>query len=308
MTISSVIEEIENVFKTKYNAEKWGEEFRPGHTEAEQVVWAAVEKALAKELTRGELFAITFAEFGLNQVQLADWKNEVLVQADRVAQGEPLAHVLGFRFFNGHRYTITPDVLTPRPETEGLLEKTFERLGRLGQRSSLKGLEIGLGSGVLSIELLLQYSTLRMTATEVSASAILVAHQNAAKFGVDDRLDVVQARLDQEIFSSLASDITYDFIISNPPYLEMDVDVSALVWNTEPQIALAALANPYLASQNNDSLYFYRELARKGIQKLVAGGLIALEVPDLRAEVIRGFFDQAGWAQIELQKDLTGRP
>jgi release factor glutamine methyltransferase len=274
--------------------------------EAEQLVQAAYRAATGKTLGRSELYLRGDEEFPASGLGLL-----MRMTQERV-DGKLLQHCTGFQFFWQREYEVSPEALVPRPETEVLLREALPRA-----RGASLGLEVGVGSGILSIELLLADPGLVMLATDVSAPALALAARNARTFlgkDWDRRLTLVQCSADAVLapFFPLLSGRRADFLISNPPYLLRSAE------ETQPEVARQ---EPPLAlfAPEGDPLFFYREIA--GVRSSSSGGgsespglsnnppfsRVFLELPHERAEVIHALFAREGW-RAELIQDLTGRP
>ena len=137
----------------------------------------------------------------------------------------PLAYILGYRDFYGRRFTVSPQVLVPRPESEAIIE-LLKELGVSG-----KLLDIGTGSGCLGITAKLEISKLNVILSDISKPALRVARQNAEKFQADVAL----------IKSNLlrAAPGKFDIIIANLPYVDRSWQRSPET-NHEPALALFA--------------------------------------------------------------------
>ena len=262
-------------------------------TEAELIVVAAYRQALGQgsALSRTELHA----RLGDRYPAAA---GEVLFRmAGSRAQGQILQHLTGKQVFLDHEYDVGGDVLVPRPETEVLVSHAIAVLGARGG-SPRRGIEIGLGSGVISVELLARFPLLEMTASEISAEARERAAGNARRIlGVEDsRLKIVAAAASEVWAPFGVGDV--DFVISNPPYL-LTGEADSEVRKHEPAAALFA--------PEGDPLFFYREIATGAAARLVAGGKVFVEIPHERAKAIQAEFGWSGWVT-EVHADLTGRP
>ena len=217
----------------------------------------------------------------------------------RVSEGEPLAYVLGNQPFLTGRYQVTPAVLIPRPETELFVQNAIQRLKELGQVSL--GVEIGIGSGVIALELLKAIDGLQMDATEWSQDAIDVARHNAEAMGLGQRLNCLKTAGQDQVFEPLDGLGPYDFLISNPPYLDRNgAEVMPDVLKHEPSHAL-------FAPLGKDSSYFYTEIAQHAGRFLREGGIVIVELPHERAEQIKAVFESKHWS-VQMGDDLTGRP
>lgn len=279
-------------------------------TEAEQLVLAAYRAVSGKLLSRVELFSRAQDRFP------AEAGEKLMAMAGARAEGKLLQHLTGVQFFLEHEYEVGPDVLVPRPETELMVSLVIEELKREElkreelKRAGLKGqadapvlgLEIGVGSGAISIELLAEFPKLTMLASELTAEAESRARSNAQRIlGEPDRLKIYRAQTGLQVWEPLAAVLgarRADFVISNPPYL-IDADpIETEVRTYEPATALFAPAG--------DPLHFYREIALNAGRHLVAGGKAFVELaPERAADVLR-LFQEAGW-QARLLPDLNQR-
>jgi release factor glutamine methyltransferase len=236
----------------------------------------------------------------------ADQKMKISEWTTRRLAGEPLQYITGRQVFLNHEYQVGPGVLIPRPETEVLVESVLTKLRRLDTDLPIRGFELGLGSGIISIELLSQLDCLQMKATDVSLVlskapfARIYAQINAENIlGVNyrDRLEIVEI-VNPDLTLEPVSGDKFDFIVSNPPYVDRADEVALDVLTHEPHGALYPL--------EQGSNFFYEALARLAPQCLKPGGFIALEIPHQRAEPLRNLFE-ASFVKVEMIKDLTSR-
>ena len=149
----------------------------------------------------------------------------------RRARREPTAYILALREFWGLDFRVTPDVLIPRPETELVVE---EALGLLtGAPDAMVVADIGTGSGCIAVSLAHERPECRIVATDVSAAALDVARDNAARHGVEERIRfVTTSYLD-------GLDGPFDVIAANPPYVrEGDKPALSADVRHEPDVAL----------------------------------------------------------------------
>jgi release factor glutamine methyltransferase len=270
-------------------------------TESEQMVIGAFRKASGRGRTfgRNDLYVRVMDVFPKEAGEL------LVVMANRRAHGEPLQYLLGYQYFLNHEYEVTPAVLIPRPETEILVYEVTQTLKRIFEQPKL-GIEIGVGSGCISIELLKLFPTLTMIGTESSPGAADVARRNAEKILGPDyaaRFDLRLVRDPKEVFEPL-EDAPWlrggraDFIVSNPPYLLDATEVDAEVLNHEPKLALFAPAG--------DPLYFYRKILEGAEAFLKPSGYVFFECPHERIDRIGTLFGP-DW-KVEGFRDLNERP
>ncbi len=263
-------------------------------TEAEQIVIAAFRRVTGKSLTRMELFSRMEDRLPESVAE------HVLTFAIARTEGKPLQYLTGFQVFLDHEYEVGPDVLVPRPETEILAVTAMDELGR-GYPPPITGFEVGLGSGVLSIELLSRFPGLKMTASELRPEAGARALKNATRIlGASGlaRLHIVRATDPLSVWEPFQDVDRADFLISNPPYLTATDPIDEEVRKHEPWAALFA--------PENDPLYFYREIASRAKSFLKEKSSVFLEIPHPRAQAILDLFLESGFST-RLVKDLTGR-
>ena len=151
--------------------------------------------------------------------------------AKRFANHEPLEYITGEASFYGLSFNVKKGVLIPRPETEILVERSLEVLSNLpAQNGPPLVAEIGVGSGIISICLALN-SNAKIIASDISDDALNLARENAAKFGVEDRIEFVKCAYLDQIYGQ------FDLLVSNPPYIAQGYELDKFVLN-EPHEAL----------------------------------------------------------------------
>jgi release factor glutamine methyltransferase len=212
---------------------------------------------------------------------------------DRRAKGEPIQYITGETEFYGLPFRVTPDVLIPRPETEHLVE-TVVALAR--SFAAPRIVDIGAGSGAISVALAHHLPKARITTTDLSEAALAIARENVRSNGVADRICFLQG----DLLAPLAGE-KFDIIVSNPPYVPArDRDsLSVEVREYEPLLALFA---------GEDGLDIYRRLIPAAFVALISGGFIALEIGYGQADAVQNFLRAAGFAQIEFTPDLQSIP
>jgi release factor glutamine methyltransferase len=204
----------------------------------------------------------------------------------RRAAREPMSHILGQRQFYGRAFKVTGDVLDPRPETECLvaaaLEEGFERV-----------LDLGTGSGCILLSLLAEREGAQGLGADVSAAALDVARENAARLGLASRAAFQEA----DWFKGIAGQ--YDLIVSNPPYIGIaEMPELAPELAHEPRAAL---------TDEGDGLSAYRAIAAGVSAHLVPGGRILVEIGRTQGAEVARIFAEAGLQAVELRQDLDGR-
>lgn len=214
----------------------------------------------------------------------------------RRAAREPTAHILGSWAFYARDYELTPEVLTPRSETELVAERAVSWAKENGAKLAA---DIGTGSGCIAITLALEVPALRVIASDVSAKALEVARRNASRLDAAERVEFLEG----DLFAPLAGRVepgTLDLLVCNPPYITTQgvADLMPEIARHEPRPALDGGA---------DGLDFYRRLAPECAGWLRPGGAVVLEVGEGQGGAVRDMFSAAGtYDDIGVTKDLAG--
>jgi release factor glutamine methyltransferase len=181
---------------------------------------------------------------------------------------EPVAYIIGQREFWSLSFKVTRDVLIPRPETEILVAETIKMFSSwAAQDGNPQILEIGTGSGAISIALAKELSSVIVVATDVSERALAVAAENAALHQVSNRIQFLQG----DLFSPLQKGTKFHLILSNPPYIsrEQFPDLPPGVRDFEPPLALDG---------GKDGLEFYRRALPQVNEFLLPGSWFFTEI------------------------------
>jgi release factor glutamine methyltransferase len=212
---------------------------------------------------------------------------------DRRAGREPVSSIVGRREFWGLEFEVAPCVLTPRPETELLVEETLRLAGGDARAAPLLA-DVGTGSGCVAIALATELPAARIIATDISAAALAVARRNAAGHGVDRRIAWVRTSCLDGVRAAL------DVIVANPPYVP-DGDLAGLppeVRDFEPRLALAG---------GRDGLDVVRRLLDAAARQLAPGGHLVLELGRGQAPAARdAVAARPQLALVTIRRDLQG--
>ena len=216
--------------------------------------------------------------------------------AARRLRREPVSRILGEKEFWSLSLTVTPDVLVPRPETETIVEGALDFVVRSGLRmEKLRVLDIGTGSGALLLALLTELPDAIGTGTDTSATALQVAHANAARCGLAARCNFAVC----DVASGVQG--PFDLVVSNPPYIARG-EIASLapeVREYDPVVALDG---------GDDGLAVYRVIAVQAQQFLAAGGRIFVEIGAGQEPAVRAIFVDSGLTVGVARKDLAGIP
>lgn len=208
---------------------------------------------------------------------------------------EPIAYILGEREFRSLPFEVNPDVFIPRPDTETVVEEAVKFLKTAADRENCNIADIGTGSGCLAVSIAKEVPGARVTATDVSSRAIVVAARNAARSGVDDRVKFVETpwldRVDAEM--------RFRLIVSNPPYV-LSTELAGLQpeLKFEPRLAL---------SPPGDAIGdVFDNLTKTGAARLASGGALMVEIGEGQAGALSAAFQAAGFVKIRVARDLGG--
>lgn len=210
----------------------------------------------------------------LNSIQQKIFQDKELSQKEEkefmdilseLKKGRPYQQILGEVEFFGLPFFVNENVLIPRPETEELLELSIEKIVQRFGNEKINILEIGSGSGVISIVLKKHFPNAEITSLDISEEALQIARKNA-------NFHKVEISFVRENYLEMLCTDSFDVIISNPPYIGKDEfsEIENSVKNYEPNIALF--------SPMEDTLIFYRKIAQDVERILKDNGLIFLEI------------------------------
>lgn len=231
----------------------------------------------------------------LEEVQLGAIRELVRRRGD----GEPVAHITGEREFHARVFTVSPDVLIPRPETETLVGLALvEARRRAPNGDGLRIADLGTGSGCIAVTLAAELPGAQVTATDVSDAALAVARLNAARHQVSDRVELVGGS-----WAAPLEGRSFDIVVANPPYIPTHelAGLARDVRDHEPTLALDG---------GPDGLDAYRELLPSIAAVLGATGWSALEIDTRAAATVAALAVEAlgPEAVTETHPDLTRRP
>lgn len=203
---------------------------------------------------------------------------------------EPISHIIGRKGFWTLELAVTPDVLTPRPDTELLVEAALEYLA---PDKPARVLDLGVGSGAILLAVLNERPLAQGVGVDVSDAALNVARANGAALGLSQRIDWRAGDWGAGL------DGPFDLIVSNPPYI-----ASAEIETLAPEVAKF---EPRLALDGGiDGLDAYRALLPQIRVLLAPGGRFALEVGKGQAQAVWALADAAGLQPLDVRADLGG--
>ncbi|OHB39088.1 MAG: protein-(glutamine-N5) methyltransferase, release factor-specific [Phenylobacterium sp. RIFCSPHIGHO2_01_FULL_70_10] len=203
---------------------------------------------------------------------------------------EPVSHILGRKGFWKIMLQVTPDVLTPRPDTECVVDAALKAIPEFERFSML---DLGVGSGAIILAILAERPNAKGLGIDVSEEALAVARDNAAHLGLGGRVALLRGD-----WTAGLSDESFDLVTANPPYIATDV-----IETLEPEVRVH---EPRLALDGGpDGLDAYRRLAPEILRVLKPGGLFFVEIGHDQKLAVEALFRAAGAVDVSTQQDLS---
>lgn len=210
----------------------------------------------------------------------------------RVESGEPLPYVLGEWEFYGLPFTLNPSVLIPRPETELLVQTALDWLRAHPNRRM--AVDVGCGSGCIAVTIAKYFADITLVAIDISRAALEVTAHNAARHGVQTRVELVH----KDLLSGVNG--KYDLLCANLPYIPTATLRGLDIYGREPTLAL---------NGGRDGLGVIRRLLLQAPAHIHAGGLLLLEIDPGQSERVSALASQAfRAASIHIRPDLARKP
>lgn len=220
----------------------------------------------------------------------------------RMEQGEPVQYVLGEADFCGRAFHVEPGVLIPRIETEELIAEVMTSLEHVDERSGVKVLDIGTGSGCIAVTLALELEKTgrqyEAEAVDISDEALRIASDNAKRLSARNISFRKTDILDETETDELPRD--YSIIVSNPPYIcnKERARMEAHVLEHEPELALFV--------PDADPLLFYRTITEFAGKHLNEQGWLFFEINRAYGNETAQLLKDRGFADVEIIKDQFG--
>ena len=250
-----------------------------------QTAFLDSELLLSQVLKKSKEFIILNSKNHINEKDYCNFKKLICERS----KGKPIAYLTGKKFFWKYEFELNDKVLIPRPDTEIIVEqvlKTFK------EKNRINFLDIGIGSGCISLTILKEKKNFRAVGVDISKHALEITNINANKLGVKNRIRLFKSDIDK------FSKGKYDLIISNPPYIKK-LELKYLekdVVNFEPNIALDG---------GLDGISEIRKVVKKSSELIKNGGKFFLEIAFNQKNVVKQLLRKNGFYINSIIKDFA---
>lgn len=203
---------------------------------------------------------------------------------------EPVSKIFGKRDFYNSTFSISDDVLDPRPETENIVEIANNFILEKGYESFI---DLGTGSGCIILSILKENKNLTAVGVDISIDAINIAKKNSKDMNLEKRSSFLVSNWLSSVYNS------YDLIISNPPYIPSDeiITLSKTVKNFDPLISLDG---------GEDGLECYKEIAQDINRVINKNGRVILEIGYNQAHDVIKIFESKEFKLLKIYNDING--
>ena len=229
-----------------------------------------------------------------SQEELAKEKVQLFQEAlSELKKQKPIQYILGETEFYALPFKVNASVLIPRPETEELVDWIIEDYKNTTEKIDIT--EIGTGSGCIATSLAKNNTNFRLTAYDISTEALAIAEQNA-------KLNQVTINFKQQDVLQLQQlPDQVDVLVSNPPYVKMDERklIRSNVFDYEPHLALFV--------ENDSALIFYEKIIELALQQEKIP-TVYVEINQALGEETKALFENAGFTDVSLKKDIFHKP
>ena len=254
------------------------------------------EAPLDARLLISHIIPVTEIDFAINADQTVsnEQQNLIDILVQKREKRIPMSQIFGEKEFWSLSFKVTRDTLTPRPDSETLIEVALNEFE--DKNATLSILDLGTGSGCLLLTLLSELKNATGLGIDVSTSAIKVANENATNLSLNNRATFLKS----DWFEKLSKTKKFDLIIANPPYIGLNEkpELTPEVCEHEPYSALFA---------GEEGLDDYRIIAADISSYMSEKSIIILEIGYRQSSAVKDIFEQKGFKNINVFQDLGGR-
>ncbi len=251
------------------------------------------------KLITSDYFSYEFHELIINENKIVTNLDLIKLNTkiNRRLNGEPVAYIIGYKYFYKDKFYVNKDVLVPRPETELLVEEAIS--WAKGREGKLNILDLGAGSGCLGLSVLRDLKNAELTSIELCRSALEVAKENANNLGLLSRTNFICEDI-RNINVNLFSN-KFNIVLANPPYIDEQTGfVEENVKKFEPKMALFS---------EDEGLKDIEEWSGKVSQWLKSDGIYLMEFGDNQSAAVNSYFTKNNFfVEISIHKDYSSLP
>lgn len=243
----------------------------------------------------GAVLDLDYAQISGREIFSENQEKKIREYAKQRAKNKPLDKILGKKFFYKNEFMVDENVLSPRPDTEILVEKAIDLI----KKHKLKRvLDMGTGSGCIICSIISDCGGICGVGIDISPQALKVAKKNGKRLNLQNLIKFEQKSWKDEDFKECFAE-KFDIIVSNPPYIPLSDEETLMpeVKKYDPKIALFG---------GDDGLDEYKNIAKVVPYILQENGYLLLEVGINQAEQVKNIFNAAGFLFVEKAKDLAG--
>jgi len=271
---------------------QWTTEYLKGHGAESPRLDAEVLLAEALGCRRIDLYT-TFDE-----VPGEDARARFRQWVRKRAEGTPVAYLVGHREFYSLSFRVTSDVLIPRPETELLVVTLLDLAKGRPLEEPIDICDVGTGSGIIAVCAAKHIPNARLVAVDINPAALDVARGNAAKHGVEDRIELIES----DLLAAVPAERRFDFLVSNPPYV-CSAEMATLAPDVRDQEPEAALVSGRRGTEVIEALTL------QAGERLNSGGHLLIEVSPMIHDEVRALLEADTRFQLgPTVKDLARLP
>ncbi|MGV8145828.1 MAG: peptide chain release factor N(5)-glutamine methyltransferase [Alkaliphilus sp.] len=275
----------------------------------EQILKKATQKLKKLEMKTPQLDAevILCNTLGVDRIKLhiypemkisQEMCRKFWIDVEKRENNMPVQYIVNLQEFMGLDFLVEKGVLIPRADTELLVEESMKICKEKFAKLPTEALEIGVGSGAISVSLAKFIDEIRIKAIDISKKALEVAKKNAKTHGVDEKIEFLLG----DIFAPITNkdeESFFDIIVSNPPYIS-NGDIETLIPQVKDYEPLIALVG------GEDGLDFYRNIIAKSPNFLKDKGWLVLEIGYDQGCKVSELMEERGFKKIVVKKDLAG--
>ena len=204
---------------------------------------------------------------------------------------EPVSRILGHREFRSLEFSVGPDTLDPRPDSETVVDAVLDHAKRFDD--AVRVLDLGTGTGCLLLAVLNELPQAEGVGVDIADGAVEMATRNAAALGLSDRVKFLQSDWTESVNGK------FELVISNPPYIERD-EIPRLMPEVSRHDPIRALDG------GADGLDAYRAIADRLGHVLSPGGVAIFEIGSAQQDTVTDIFAGLGFERIDVRRDLAG--